>query len=187
MLPTRKSKRDGALLLGLLLLVLTAASFYRGPLLHRGTPSFVFDHNKLLISLGKGFHSPGVHQFSDASDALSVILMTDSPENRSRLARALRSMPIRSGECLEFTGNQAQKQVLVRHWMPAAQRVVLRIPLHPDRMTESDWCFLSGVGPGLARRIIQNRQKYGDFRNFNGLQRVPGIGPAVLRKNSALF
>ncbi|PNU21558.1 hypothetical protein C2E25_01465 [Geothermobacter hydrogeniphilus] len=187
MLPTRKSKRDGGRLLGLLLLVLIATSFYRGPLLHWGTPSFVFDHNKLLISLGKGFCSPGIHQFSDASDVLSVISMTVSSENRARLVRELRRWPIRSGECLEFTGNQAQNQVLVRHWMPAAQRVVLGIPLHPDRMTESDWCFLSGVGPGLARRIVQNRQKYGDFRNFNGLQRVPGIGPAVLRKNSALF
>jgi competence protein ComEA len=60
--------------------------------------------------------------------------------------------------------------------MPAAQRMALRIPLHPDRMSAEDWEALAGIGPGLAKAIEMERQQNGDFGSLAGLQRVKGIG-----------
>jgi competence ComEA-like helix-hairpin-helix protein len=42
---------------------------------------------------------------------------------------------------------------------------------------------LNGVGPVLARRIIEHRSRYGVFRNAADLDQVKGIGPAVLKNN----
>lgn len=48
---------------------------------------------------------------------------------------------------------------------------------------------LSGVGPALAQRIVDYRQKHGGFSNLEELQKVPGIGPqkfATLREQLQL-
>ncbi len=38
---------------------------------------------------------------------------------------------------------------------------------------------LPRVGPALARRIVEDRDKHGPFRDLQGLQRVKGIGPKL--------
>jgi competence protein ComEA len=60
--------------------------------------------------------------------------------------------------------------------MPAAQRMALGIPLHPERMSVEDWEALAGIGPKLAQAIEVERQQNGDFGSLAGLQRVKGIG-----------
>jgi competence protein ComEA len=41
---------------------------------------------------------------------------------------------------------------------------------------------LPGVGPVLARRIVQDRQARGPFRRVEDLERVRGIGPGLVRR-----
>jgi competence ComEA-like helix-hairpin-helix protein len=41
---------------------------------------------------------------------------------------------------------------------------------------------LPGVGPALARRIVESRQREGRFRSVAELDRVPGIGPSMLSR-----
>ena len=69
-------------------------------------------------------------------------------------------------------------------WMPAAQRIALGIPLHPDRMQPTDWKVLPGIGEKLAWKIENDRQINGDFGSLNALTRVPGIGISVITSYS---
>ncbi|HHV54388.1 MAG TPA: helix-hairpin-helix domain-containing protein [Firmicutes bacterium] len=39
---------------------------------------------------------------------------------------------------------------------------------------------LPGIGPELARRIVEYRETHGPFTSVDELQNVPGIGPAKL-------
>lgn len=39
---------------------------------------------------------------------------------------------------------------------------------------------LDGIGPALARRIVDWRSRHGGFASINDLDKVPGIGPAKL-------
>jgi len=41
---------------------------------------------------------------------------------------------------------------------------------------------LPGIGPALARRIVEDRERLGSFGSLAGLQRVRGIGPALARR-----
>jgi competence protein ComEA len=43
-----------------------------------------------------------------------------------------------------------------------------------------DWMQLEGIGPGLAHRIVADRNQNGPFRSIDDLGRVPGIGAATL-------
>ena len=42
---------------------------------------------------------------------------------------------------------------------------------------------LVGVGPELAKRIVDFRERYGEFKSIEALGDVPGIGPSLLTKN----
>ena len=42
---------------------------------------------------------------------------------------------------------------------------------------------LSGVGPKLARRIVEFRERHGDFETVAALGDVKGVGEALLLKN----
>lgn len=45
---------------------------------------------------------------------------------------------------------------------------------------------LPGIGPALASRIVEHRQKHGPFRGPEDLLKVKGIGPAKLKQISPL-
>ena len=42
---------------------------------------------------------------------------------------------------------------------------------------------LVGVGPELAKRIVDFRERYGEFKSVEALGDVRGIGPNLLSKN----
>ncbi len=42
---------------------------------------------------------------------------------------------------------------------------------------------LVGVGPELAKRIVDFRERYGEFKSIEALGDVLGIGPSLLTKN----
>ena len=70
---------------------------------------------------------------------------------------------------------------------PAAARSVgsaaaARGPVDLDRATEGELDALPGIGPALARRIIEDRTNSGPFGSLDALQDVRGIGPALATK-----
>lgn len=42
--------------------------------------------------------------------------------------------------------------------------------------------LLPGIGPSLARRIVENRRRFGFFDSIDNLQRVSGIGPRTIER-----
>lgn len=55
-------------------------------------------------------------------------------------------------------------------------------PINLNTATASELESLPGIGPGLAARIIEDRDKNGRFRTVKDLDRVRGIGPKLLEK-----
>jgi competence protein ComEA len=52
----------------------------------------------------------------------------------------------------------------------------------PDRAGLVELRRLPGVGPGLARRIVEDRERHGPFGSLAGLDRVPGVGEKLLER-----
>jgi competence protein ComEA len=54
--------------------------------------------------------------------------------------------------------------------------------LNVNTASESELVSLPGVGPGLARRIIEYRSANGPFQTVDDLQNVSGIGPSKFER-----
>ena len=52
-------------------------------------------------------------------------------------------------------------------------------PVDLNAATAADLDALPGIGPVLAQRIVEHRERNGPFRSVEQLDDVPGIGPAT--------
>lgn|GEM_PF-553251 len=59
------------------------------------------------------------------------------------------------------------------------QEVTRRV-LDLNSASESDLCLLPGIGPKLARRIVDYRKTHGKFKSARDLVAIPGIGEKKL-------
>ena len=65
---------------------------------------------------------------------------------------------------------------MTRGTIPAAERLVMGIPLDITAISEEDLDRVPGIGPALARRIVRYRQKNGGSMTVQDLLLVEGIG-----------
>lgn len=66
--------------------------------------------------------------------------------------------------------------------MLGEQLLALGLALDLNTATLKDLEGLPGIGPALARRIIEYRQAHGPFQKIADLEQVSGIGPKKLEK-----
>ncbi|MGA9755924.1 MAG: helix-hairpin-helix domain-containing protein, partial [Desulfobaccales bacterium] len=67
--------------------------------------------------------------------------------------------------------------------MPGAQLITLGLPLDLNRATAEDLAAVPGVGPALAQRIVDYRQKHGPYKKIEELEeKVLGFGPKKVRQ-----
>ena len=64
---------------------------------------------------------------------------------------------------------------------PAAAPAAL-VPININTATAAELELLPGIGPALAARIAEDREKKGPFKSVDDLDPVKGIGPETLRK-----
>ncbi len=56
-----------------------------------------------------------------------------------------------------------------------------------NRAAEADLVALPGIGPVLAKRILQDRKLHGRYLTLTDLRRVKGITPKTLRRLERLL
>jgi len=134
------------------------------------------DQGGRLVELGRGFCPTGVHQISDGPRGVSAKVLTACDPRQQISLKTLENVSLKSGELIEIIKDNGNPARVERSWMPAARRLSLGIPLHPDQMTLADWSDLPGIGAVTAAQIMAERQKNGDFVEFEQLHRVSGLG-----------
>ena len=63
-----------------------------------------------------------------------------------------------------------------------ASAVSVADPIDVNRASAAELSLLPGVGPSLAAAIVADRESRGVFRRPQDLDRVRGIGPAILAR-----
>ena len=174
--------------------VVLAASVFLAVLLLRETsvkedlPFFWSpEENYLHVHLSGPDFSSGVYQLNDGSSILDVINLTGIAAADLMTPVEGTVAPVINGAQYVVSKKEQKFEIVQRGWISAGQRMALGIPLHPDRMSGSDWLALPGIGNKLAERIRIDRQKNGDFGSLDALQRVKGIGPGKIARWRIFF
>jgi competence protein ComEA len=143
--------------------------------------------NSLIIESGEGFERPGLYPYPGTPEVSRVVRDAGGPAfagiipedtGRIRLERdcALRLIP-------DATGKAAVEEA------PLSNRAlwILGRPLPLNRVSEPDLDRLPGIGPAMARRIIEYRESCGGFSSLEELQRVNGIKEKTFEKIKTYF
>jgi len=164
--------------LGVLAVLIFLGMLLSREVFHDGSlPVFLPQEQGIVhIELTGGGLVPGMYQFYDGLTPAGVIKLTMPQMSLILGPDTGWFQPLADGEILRFSKKDQKIALLQREWMPASHRIAMGIPLHPDRMTQTDWLVLPGIGADLAARIESDRQKNGEFGSLKALARVNGIG-----------
>jgi competence protein ComEA len=69
-----------------------------------------------------------------------------------------------------------------RRQLTDAERLLLGRPLDPNRAGAEALAHVPGIGPRLARAVVEDREARGPFPGVDDLVRVKGIGPRRLAR-----
>jgi len=176
-MPIKPSLQAPPVLIVLAVLIVLGVFLSREASLTEGLPAFLpYEQSFVAVELAGVGLVPGVYQFYDGLTPRDVIKLTGPWLGENLTKDPTWSRPLRSGESLRFVKKGRQIEILQQGWMPASHRLAMAIPLHPDRMSTQDWTVLPGIGPALAERIENDRQKNGEYGALNALMRVSGVG-----------
>jgi len=120
----------------------------------------------LLAIVALGFRpAPRPSQREDACADAERLERVDPDRGRVRLLVC--PSPCRGAACPRRPGGAAA--------------LLMGIPVDVNRAAADELRALPGIGAGLARRIVADREARGPFRSLDELGRVKGIGPGKLR------
>jgi competence protein ComEA len=132
--------------------------------------------SRVTVRIGGKVPVPGVYTCPDGVTVADVIKLTGVFPAAWMMGKPLLAARLTSGDIVTVTGDNPQQLEISMKTMKAGERMLLGIPLDPDRMDRADWEALPGIGPKLAKNIIDGRQINGDYRTVEAIRRVPGMG-----------
>ena len=96
------------------------------------------------------------------------------PGDRAAAGLAAVAPALQGGDVVRQAARSRRAEALARPLADGERVDVDRAP--PDELER-----LPRVGPALARRIVAEREAHGPFGSLEGLERVTGVGPRLLR------
>ena len=126
---------------------------------------------------GSSFH------FFQAGQVLGPLVAKELPRLSEPLADRCRRMPLEGGTEIRLGWVSGfEERGCVVSPLPERCRYLLGMPLNVNRAGEEELELLPGIGPRLARRIVEAREAVGLFSSFEEFLRVPGIGGKLVEK-----
>ncbi|HXE97329.1 MAG TPA: helix-hairpin-helix domain-containing protein [Dongiaceae bacterium] len=148
----------------------------------------VLTGGRVSVKIGGDVRYPGIYGVPANSLAVSVINMAVSMRpHKQYLIAPSAARPLQNGSAVMLVEQPDGLPLLTADQMSVPERLVLGIPLDISTMNEADFDRLPGIGPALARRIVEYRQKNGGFLSVDDLVSVDGIGDKKNKNIRAYF
>lgn len=131
-----------------------------------------------LIKISGDVRHPGVYPFSANEMTVGVIKMAEALRPFERLTTAGgAARHLSGGDHLHFTVRKDAVGLITIGTIPTRERMVLGMALDLNGMSAADFDVLPGIGPLVAQRIVEYRQRNGGTMRVEQLLEVEGIGP----------
>ena len=170
----------------LLLLPVTMKSLTSRNLSAR-TAFYALSSGSVSVKVSGDVLHPGIYEVPANSLATTVIKMAVPIRSLTRLVTDPVDRPLLNGSAVTLIQQADGSHLLTVDQMTASERMVLGIPLDISTMNEADFDRLPGIGPALAKRIAEYRQKNGGILSVGDLAAIEGIGEKKYNTIRAYF
>ena len=149
---------------------------------HQDIPVFPHDE-RIYIQIDGDIKTPGLYPFGHPVSLAEVIeraggLPRDAPPhpifNTHSFQTNTRVILHKKGNGYRFTEDD----------ISAFYKLTLGIPISLNGESEEGLTAIPGIGPGLARNLVEERIRRGGFKSLNEIMSVKGIGQKTYRKMS---
>jgi competence protein ComEA len=142
---------------------------------------------RISVKVSGDVKHPGVYEVPANILTSNVIKMAIPVRSLKQPVNDHSALPLLNGSAVSLAVEADGAFLLTSGQMTVPERLVLGIPLDISTMTEADFDRLPGIGPALARRIIEHRQKNGGILRVSDLQAIEGIGKSKYRTFQVYF
>lgn len=130
----------------------------------------------VLVKVSGDVRYPGVYEVAANSMAVTAINLAQPVRPLQPALSGPADRLLSNGSAVAVTRLSDGSSRISVSRMTVSECLVLGIPLDISTMNEADFDRLPGIGPALARRIIEYRQKNGGTLRVSDLAAVEGIG-----------
>lgn len=136
----------------------------------------VNSENKIVVKISGDVLHPGIYYLPTNILAGNAIKMAGTSRPLNSTESSFLNPIIKNGTLIILTLLPEGNQSIILENISAAERLIMKIPLDIRTMNEADFDCIPGVGPKLAKRIIEYRQYNGGVLSVEDLKKVEGIG-----------
>jgi competence protein ComEA len=129
--------------------------------------------HKYFIEISGDSPHPGIHVFPAPPTCQEV---WEAAGGRGVLPNA--SQPLSSGSRVIISSDRG----VTLERLAGKDLLTLGLALDPNQATAEDLEAIPGIGPVLARRIVEFREEQGPFQTIEDLLEVKGVGSKILEK-----
>lgn len=178
---TRKKSDLVGASLSLLLVILSLGLAGTAP--SKADPGQDTVHNAYFIEAAGATPRPGVYTFRTSPVMLQDLILRSMDSLSSPGAPdLLEEAPLPSGAKVVFVQSRGGEYAFHIELMNAFSRMTLGLPVSLNHASHEDLTALPGVGPALARAVVEHRKKAKGFERPEDLLKVHGIGPQTLKR-----
>lgn len=141
----------------------------------------VLSSGRMMVKVSGDVAHPGVYEVPANSLTDSVIKMSLPLRPLKQPIYDPPARPLLNGSAVTLAIKPDGSFLLTTGHMTVPERLALGIPLDISMMSEDDFNRLPGIGPVLARRIAEYRQKNGGILRVDDLKTIEGIGESKYR------
>ena len=126
---------------------------------------------------GSSFHS------FQGGQALGPLVALELPQLSGLLDDRCRQIPLEAGtEIRLYSEPGSEERSCAALPLSEKCRYLMGMPLNVNRAGGEELELLPGIGPKLAKRILEVRESIGSFSSPEDFLRVPGIGKRLLQR-----
>jgi competence protein ComEA len=143
----------------------------------------VLSSGRVTVKVDGDVRHQGIYKLPANNLALDAIKMAD-PTRSVKLSipdSAVAGLSLQNGSAVTLELLPDGSHHLAVTDIGVSERMVLGIPLDISTMSEADFSRLPGIGPALAKRIAEYRQKNGGILRVEDLVMIEGVGEKKYR------
>lgn len=140
----------------------------------QGDFGFIERGNNIFILIAGAVKNPGVYAF-DREPSLKELVARAGDLKAKLIGTKWDTYPsVAQGTSVQISSENGYINVSTGP-MPAAYKITLKIPISINTASQEELDTIPGIGPILAKKIINYISLYGPFKTVEEIRNVPGV------------